>query len=779
LSRGQSSPFGARLRRLREVAGLTQEELASKAGLAAKHISDLERGERRRPYPHTVRSLAEALGLPEDERAALFAAVPRRSGGGRAYLAGAPEPVLPTPPTPLVGRERDLEGVKAFLNRPEGRLLTLTGTGGVGKTRLAIQAARDAADLFPDGVAFVALASVGDSSLIVPTVCRTLGLRETAKENPEELLRVHLRQKALLLVLDNFEHVLDAAPEVAGLIGSSTSLKVLCTSRAPLHIRGEQEYLVTPLDLPSSARSPTVEDVLASPSGCLFAERARAASPAFSLTQENASSVAAICRRLDGLPLALELAAAKARFLGPTELLARLDRTLQSGGARDLPERQRTMRATLDWSHALLSREEQALFWRLSAFSGGFTLEAAESVGASGPDDGDVLDPLGQLVEQSLVALDASFGGAEARYRTLEPVRQYALERLEESGEEELARGRHADYYLALAERASVELKGAGQVAWLERLEREHDNLRSALGWLLERGEAGRAARLGWDLWLAWALRGHASEGRLWMERALASGGDLDAEERARALCVISALLFAGGEAIWTSEFAEKAAEQARKAGDAEVLAFSTILRGLAAIYLGDPGSAEEILSGALRLCRERDNPWGAAHALIGLAQVALIRRDFGRAMELLDESEALARERGDAFTLAVNLNTQATITQLRGDDSRTADLLRESVGLLAALRDTWSLLYGLLGLAGLAGRRGSPERAARLFGAAEALREKTGAAPAFPATQALYERDLASVRSLLGSEAFGSAWAEGRAMGPEEAAAEAIAGST
>jgi tetratricopeptide (TPR) repeat protein len=361
----------------------------------------------------------------------------------------------------------------------------------------------------------------------------------------------------------------------------------------------------------------------------------------------------------------------------------------------------------------------------------------------------------------------------------LEPVRQYALERLKGSGDEEPARRRHADYYLTLAERASPELKGAGQAAWLERLEREYDNLRSALGRMLERGEAGRAARLAWDVWIFFAQRGHASEGRSWMERALGSGGDLEAADRARALCVISALLFAGGEAARTSEFAGKAVEQARRGGEAEVLAFSTILRGLAATYLGDLDAAEEILSGALRLCRERDNPWGMAHALIGLAQVALIRGGFGRAMRLLDEGESLARERGDAFTLAVNLNTQATIAQLRGDDSRTADLLRESVALLAALRNTWSLLYGVLGLAGVAGRQGSPQRAARLFGAAEALREKTGAAPAFPATQALYERDLASVRARLGSEAFGAAWAEGRAMGPEEAAAEAIAGST
>jgi predicted ATPase len=544
-------------------------------------------------------------------------------------------------------------------------------------------------------------------------------------------------------------------------------------------VRGEREYPVEPLAIPDPADIPDAGSLAGVAAVELFVDRAREANPFFSLTRKNAAAIAAICQHLDGLPLALELAAARARFLGPTELLSRLDRALDTEGARDLPERQRTMRATLDWSYDLLSDEEQNLFRRLSVFAGGFTLEAAEIIGGAEVKSVDVLEPLGQLVEQSVVAVDGSFEDEEGRYRMLEPVRQYALERLEGSGDEVEARRRHTDYYLALAERASPQLEGAGQVAWLKRLEREYDNLRTALGWLLERGEAGRAARLAWDIWLFWAMRGHASEGRLWMERALSSGDELDDAGQARALCVISALLFAGGEVEGTSEFAVKALEHARAADDGGVLPLAPILRGLAAIYLRDLNSADEILSGALVMCRERNNRWGVAHALIGLGQVTLIRGDFGRAMELLGESEAVAREREDAFTLAVNLNTQATITQLQGDDARTAELLRESVGLLAALRDTWSLVYGVFGRAGVAARQGNAKRAARLFGAAEALREKTSAVPAFPATQTLYEQDLANARAQLDTETFEAAWAEGRAMTLEEVVAEALAEGT
>jgi predicted ATPase/DNA-binding XRE family transcriptional regulator len=499
VSGGQDVPFGTRLRRLRETAGLTQEELAEMADLSAKGISDLERGERRRPYPHTVRSLADALTLSEDERASLLAAVPERGRGGSPALAVAPEPSLPDPPTPLVGRERDVEEISAFLHRQDVRLLTLTGTGGVGKTRLALEAARDAADLFPDGVTFVALAPLNKAELVVPTVIRSLGLREAKNQTPREVLRTHLRGKRLLLVLDNFEHVAEAALEVFGLIEVCPNLSVLVTSRAPLRVRGEQEYPVEPLALPASTRSPKVEEVSDSASGRLFVERAREATHTFELTVENAGAVASICWRLAGLPLALELAAAKARFLDPATMLSRLDQALATGWARDLPERQRTMRASLDWSYNLLDGPQQELFGRLSVFSGGFTLEAAEVVGAAGQvRSGDVLDLLGSLVEQSLVVGSSTDGGL--RYGMLEPVRQYALERLEESGEAGEARRRHAQFFLALAERAEPEIKGHNQVEWLDKLEVEYDNLSAAIGRSLEADDVTAAARFGWAL---------------------------------------------------------------------------------------------------------------------------------------------------------------------------------------------------------------------------------------------------------------------------------------
>jgi transcriptional regulator with XRE-family HTH domain len=376
--------------------------VALRAGLSLNAVNALERGVRKQPYPHTVRSLADALGLSEEERASLMAAVPDRGKMAAKVVTpatGVIEAVLPSPPTPLLGRERELgELAELLLAGPRTRLLTLTGVGGVGKTRLAVEAARDAQARFSDGAAFVGLASLPDPSLLATAVLGSLGLPEGEGRTPGEALRYHLREKRLLLVLDNLEHLLEAAAEVAGLIEGCPGLVVITTSRAPLRVRGEQEYPVPPLALPSSTVRPAEADVLGAPSGRLFLERAQAVSPGFEITEGNAPAVAAICWRLAGLPLALELAAAKARVLEPAALLPRLDRALSTAWTRDLPERQRTMQATLDWSHDLLGDEERVLFRRLSTFSGGFGLESAEEVcafGEIGPEEVLELQPGG------------------------------------------------------------------------------------------------------------------------------------------------------------------------------------------------------------------------------------------------------------------------------------------------------------------------------------------------------------------------------------------------
>ena len=768
-------PFGERLRRLREAAGLTREELASKAGLTAKAISVLERGERKRPYPHTVRALADALGLAESERTSLFASVPRRGAPASSTTALAPS-ALPTPPTPLVGREREVNAVGDVLRRREARLLTFTGPGGVGKTRLALEVIQSVADDFPDGATFVGLAPLDDADLVVSTISQVLGLREAGGRSPRDTLHAYLSSRELLLVLDNFEHVMGAAPEVAGLLSSCPGITLLVTSRAPLRVRGEREWQVPPLAVPDPSHAPDVETVKGAPAAQLFLDRAREASSAVLLTRNNAASVAAICWRLDGLPLALELAAAQARFLGPTELLSRLDQILQSGGARDLPERQRTMHATLEWSHNLLSEEEQTLFERLSVFPGSCTLDAAEAVGAEGGIGvEDVLGLLGRLVEQSLVTVEPGADDGEVNYGMLEPVRQYALEKLEESGEEEQIRARHAVHFGDLAGRAGLELRRADQAVWLERLAREHDNLRTALSWLLRRGEAEQVVRIGWDIHRFWSVRGHTGEGRRWMEQGLARPDELSDGARARALYVVSMLSYVRGEMDRTVQAVEESIAAARAAGDWEALATALLGRGLTALSGGSLEEAVKILGEALTMFREQDDRSGAALGLVGLAQGALARNDFDRAVKLLAEAEVLSRSAGDWFTLTAALNSQALAARLRGDEARTVALLRESVGLAGTLGDAWHVVYGTIGLAGAAARQGRAARAVRLFGAVEALCEKMGVSIPSPAWRALNERDLARIREEADVETFEAAWANGRLMTLEHAVEYAL----
>ena len=662
-------------------------------------------------------------------------AVPKRgSVDAPVGPALATESNLPIPSTSLLGRKRELAEIKTFLQ--EARLLTLTGTGGVGKTRLAIEATRDATRLFPDGAVFVTLASLSDFTFVLPTVAQSLGLREAGGE----ILRGYLRDKQLLLVLDNFEHVLEAAPEVAALIETCPKLSVLVTSRAPLRVRGEQEYPVQPLALPTSTISPTVEEVVGSPSGRLFAERAREASPAFELTLHNAAAVAAICWRLAGLPLALELAAARVKFLDPATLLSRLDQALSAVGARDLPQRQRTMWATLDWSHELLSEEERVLFRRLSVFIGGFSLEAAEAVGASGRIFAkNVLEILGQLVEQSLVVAQPDQKGSGVRYGMLEPVMQYALEKLQESREAEETKRRHFAYFLGLAEEAEqiyglltgTKLTGAEGEAWMDRLEREHDNLRTALGWAKERGEVEAGLRLVGALGWFWWTRGYFVEGHNWAEHFLEKPvrGDLRAMDGARAKALLGAgmLSYGRGDLLRSLGLLEEGLATYRRLGDQAGTAAILAELGKVVRAQGDDDRAQELSKEGLHLSRLLGDNRSAAISLLTQGHLARHRGDLARAAELFGEALALWKKLEDRRGVAYSLCNLGVAALERGEAGYALELHEESLRLYEALQDKPGRAYALINLGDVARSLGEEGRAVSLYEEALALHKELG----------------------------------------------------
>ncbi len=605
---------------------------------------------------------------------------------------------LPVQLTQLIGREKEVATVQQLLRRQNVRLLTLTGPGGTGKTRLGLQVAAELSDLFNDGVYFVNLASISDPALVVPTIAQTLELKETGDQPLLDILKLSLRDKQLLLLLDNFEQVLDAAPLLEDLLAACPSLKILVTSRAALHLRATYTFPVSPLALPDLTHLPEGNTLAAYGAVALFVERAQARLPTFQLIQENARAIAELCVRLDGLPLAIELAAARITLLPPQALLARLSQRLQllTGGARTLPARQQTLRNTLQWSYDLLTAQEQRLFRCLSVFVGGFTLEEAEAVSKlsneTEPGAVSTLDVVGALLDKSLL-LQGKQEGEEPRLTMLETIREYALECLRQSGELEPTRRAHANYYLRLSEEVGPKLGDQQQAVWLERLEREHDNLRAAMRWSLERGEAGQgmemALRFGVALRRFWNIHGHWSEGRAFLERAVATSEGTMTSLRAKALVAAASFAVYLGDTDRGELLCQQGLVQCRECGESAGTALSLYLLAGLAWQKGDLASAISLLEESLALERELGSKENIADILSYLADLARLQGEYARAHTLLEESLAMHREQENVRGIALSLIGMArALYASQGDPATIHSLLQESLALSRKLGD-------------------------------------------------------------------------------------------
>jgi predicted ATPase/class 3 adenylate cyclase/Tfp pilus assembly protein PilF len=640
---------------------------------------------------------------------------------------------LPVQLTAFVGREHELEEARRRLAQPDVRLLTLTGPGGTGKTRLALRVADELAADYPDGVWFVALAAVMNPSLVAATIAETLGLRETPGESVVDTLRAYLRPKRLLLVLDNFEHVVVAAPLVADLLASCPALQVLATSRGSLRITGEHELLVPPLALPDVERGVQLDEVLASEAVRLFVDRARAVRPDFALTDRNAGVVATICRLLDGLPLAIELAAARVRLLPPEAILARLDNRLGllTGGGRDRPERQQTLRAAIAWSHDLLDPTEQALFRRLAVFVGGWTFEAAEAIAnAPGPPSISVIDCLGALNDNSLIRVEEGGpdGLADPRFSMLQTVREFGLEQLATSSESDAVHEAHSAYFLDLAAEAEPHLTGADSVQWLDRLETDHDNVRAALDWLRGRDGLERAVRMAAAPWRFWWLRGHISEGRTELDATLsADGASSHTAEWATALDGAGVLAETQGDYARADELHEDALTLSRQLGNREGIARALGNLGVVAFDQGDGERATSLLEESLALARETGNRLLIATALNDLGSIAFAQSDFAQAESLFQESLGLRRKIGNRIDIARSLNNLGATAYGHGDFANARRLFAESLDLYRDSGDKWGMAGALISLAEVTRREGDVARAASLLEESLALFQETG----------------------------------------------------
>jgi predicted ATPase/class 3 adenylate cyclase len=665
---------------------------------------------------------------------------------------------LPAQPTPLVGRNAELEAVRTLLQDENTRMVTLTGPGGTGKTRLALQVAADLVDEFPDGVYGVLLAPISDPDLVPLELARVLGVEETSSLSLTDALQGELKGRRALILFDNFEHVGGAASLLADLLGACPRLKLLVTSREPIRIAAERQYPVPPL--------PESEAVM------LFAERARAVRPDFELTDETAPIVAEICERLDGLPLAVELAAAWSKVLPPAALLRRLERRLELPASRsaDVPARQSTLREAIAWSYGLLSDEERRLHARLSVFMGGCTVEAAERVADPNGELGiDVLEGIASLVDRSLLRESEDDEG-EPRFAMLETIREYAREYLAESREEEEVVRRHAREFARFAEEAEAELRTGDQLLWFGRLENEHDNLRAAIDSSLAAGDAETALRLGGALGWFWYAHGHALEGCARLTDLLARTENAPEELRARSMYALGVLLDQRGEPARASKLVERSLAVFRERGEQQRVARALNSLGSIRRGLGDLEAARSVLEESIGVRRALGDEAGTAGALSNLGIVAFEQGDLDGAEARFTETLALDRAHGNEWGAAIALDNLAAVALERGDYDRAGELIRDTLVSARRLADQELIAFGLEKTAVLAAAEGNAARAGRLAGAADALRESAG----FERNR--FDREwLERHLSAVAGEEFDGGRAAGRALEPDEALREAM----
>jgi predicted ATPase/DNA-binding XRE family transcriptional regulator len=796
-ARDAGEALGDLLRRYRTSSGLTQEELAERAAISARTVSDIERGLRNMVYRETARRLADALDLEaphreEFEKAARRGAVRQASrASGNSSGIGATQSRLPSPLTRLIGRDDDLRAILAALRTAEVRVLTIVGPGGIGKTRLAIEVADQAQTTFVDGVFFVSLAVTSDPGLVPALIARELQL--TAVRKPiAEALRDHLRDREALVVLDTFEHLLPAAVFVAELAVACPRVTFLVTSRAPLRVRGEHEVLLAPLDAPGE--SERVPDLDAYPATALFLERAHAVKRDLVLDESARAAIVQICRGLDGLPLALELAAVRLRHLPLGTLQAQLAHRLNLlvGGPQDLPLRHQAMRATIAWSYDLLQPSEQRLFRQLSVFAGGWTLTRAGSICTAEPDESELLLDLSVLVDSNLVTVPET-ADDEPRWRMLDVIRELAVEQTEGNGEAmELAR-RHANAFAELAEAAEPELGRSSQEWWYRLLVAEQDNLRAAIAWSLEHEEPILAQRIAGALWLFWRRHGDYPEARLWLDRALGAderrgraspGGPGsgntslrvgDSAVRRKVLWGDAWISYYQGDYAHASRVGDELLRLAEADGDQVGVRNGLTVRGIVAMADQRFTDALPPLEEAVRICREVCSPWLLATSLLVLGMATMHGIDLARSRRLLEEAQRGYRDLGDKLFVARTTGYLGYVALLRDDLPGARRLFVASLRTFHELGERFGIAEELQAISVLSAAEGLDRRAGELAGAAHALWDSMSAQP-LAADRAIASPYLDSARRRVGPSKWRAAWRRGQAMGLDEGIAHALA---